>query len=175
MYTSHQKSVAIFGFILFSPGDGQFTAAPPTCPGDTFTFRCTVTGDRNNVTLWRVNGSIECFLSHTTQHDPRSCGSGSPFTLTTGTGFETQNATSFSSTLSGNATSELNGTLVECFGPGSSREPENMVGNSTFQILGQYHVLSKAITCRQVATSVVYCGYHIWSHYRVSGAGQGPN
>ena len=30
--------------IFFSPGDvtGQFTAAPPTCPGEPFTFRCTV-------------------------------------------------------------------------------------------------------------------------------------
>ena len=138
MYTSHQKSVAIFGFILFSPGDGQFTAAPPTCPGDTFTFKCTVTGDINGSTFWRVNGSIECFLSHST-HNVRPCGNSSNFTLTTGTGFETQNATSFSSTLSGNATPALNGTLVEC----SGRFPwdaEIMVGNSTLQILGQYHV-----------------------------------
>ena len=122
---------------FFSPGDGQFTAAPPTCTGDTFTFRCTVTG--NGVTLWRVGGTSECFLSHTTPMDPRSCGNSSPFTVATGTGFGA-NATSYSSTLSGTASPALNGTLVECFGPAFSREPENMVGNSTFQILGQYHV-----------------------------------
>ena len=121
---------------FFSPGDGQFTGPPPTCPGDTFTFRCTVTGD--GITIWRVGGTSECFLSHTTLID-RSCGNSSDFTVTTGAGFGA-NATSFSSTLSGTATSELNGTLVECFGPAFSREPENMVGNSTFQILGQYHV-----------------------------------
>ena len=128
----HQKSVAIFGFILFSPGDGQFTAPPPTCPGDTFTFRCNVTGDRNGDTRWKVGGSSECILGHSTPNDPRPCGSGSPFTVTTGTGFGT-NATSFSSTLSGTAIPALDGTLVECF----DQDVENMVGNSTLQILGQ--------------------------------------
>ena len=53
------------------------------------------------------------------------CWSGSPFIVTTGTGFGTS-ATSFSSTLSGTATSELNGTLVECFGPVLSRNAGNI-------------------------------------------------
>ena len=132
----HQKSVAIFGFILFSPGDGQFTAAPPTCPGDTFTFRCTVTGDMSRFTHWKVGGSSECFLSHTTPMDPRSCGNSSDFIVTTGTGFGT-NATSFSSTLSGTAIPALDGTLVECFGRDVGQVVGNMVGNSTLQMLGQ--------------------------------------
>ena len=121
------------------PGDvaGQFTAAPPTCPGDTFTFKCTVTGDRNGITIWRVGGSSECTLLHSTVDAPRPCWSGSPFTVTPGTGFGTS-ATSYSSTLSGTATSALNGTLVECFGPALSRESRNRVGGSTLQTIGQY-------------------------------------
>ena len=132
----------MFGNFISLPGvvTGQFTAPPPTCPGDNFTFRCTVrvtvTGNRNGVTIWRVNGSKECSLVHSTAHDPGPCGSGSPFTATPGTEFGTS-ATSFTSTLSGTATSTLNGTLVECFGPTLSRDAENMVGNSALQILGQ--------------------------------------
>ena len=83
-----------------------------------------------------MGGSSECSLVHNTADDPSPCGSGSPFTVTTGTGFGTS-ATSFSSTLSGTATPELNGTLVECFGPAFSRDAGNMVGRSTVQIFGQ--------------------------------------
>ena len=123
---------------LFSPDDvaGQFTAAPPTCPGDTFTFRCTVTGDMSGFTIWRVNGSSVCILLHSTIGFSASCGSSSAFIVTTGTGFGTS-ATFYTSTLSGTATSELNGTLVECFGPGLARDANNRVGTSTLQILGQ--------------------------------------
>ena len=85
-----------------------------------------------------VSAKCDCVLSHATQNDPRPCGSCSDFTVTTGTGFGT-NATSFSSTLSGTATPALNGTLVECSGM-LPRDAEIMVGNSTLQILGQYHV-----------------------------------
>ena len=84
-----------------------------------------------------MDGSSECTLLHSTASAPGLCGSGSPLTVTTQTGFGTS-ASSFSSTLSGIATSELNGTLVECFGPALSRESENRVGGSTLQILGQY-------------------------------------
>ena len=128
----------MFPFIGLSPGvvAGQLTAAPPTCPGDTFTFRCTVTGDRNGITIWRVNGSSACSLVHNAADDPSSCGSNSPFTVTAGTGFGT-GATSFTSTLRGAATLALNGTVVECFGPALSRNAGNVVGNSTLQILGQ--------------------------------------
>ena len=128
----------MFPFIGLFPGvvAGQFTAPPPTCPGNTFTFRCTVTGDINGITIWRVGGSSECSLVHNTADDFGPCGSGSPFIVTTGTGFGTS-ATSFSSTLSGTTTSALNDTLVECFGPAFSRDAGNMVGNSTLQILGQ--------------------------------------
>ena len=47
------------------PSGRQLTAPPPTCLGDIFTFRCNVTGDRNGVTIWRVGGSSECLLAHT--------------------------------------------------------------------------------------------------------------
>ena len=125
-------------FTLFTPvyTAGQLTAAPPTCPGDTFTFRCTVTGDSNGITIWRVGGSSECILAHNTLGQPVPCGSASAFRATTRTGFGTTSATSFSSTLSGTATSALNGTLVECFGPGLARNAENMVGKQTLLILG---------------------------------------
>ena len=125
-------------FPLFSPGNitGQFIAALSTCPGDTFTFRCTVTGGLNGITIWRVVGSGECSLVHNTASAPGPCGSGSAFTVTPGTGFGTS-ATLFSSTLSSIATPALNGTLVECFGPALSRDAGNMVGNSRLQIIGQ--------------------------------------
>ena len=117
-------------------GAGQFTRAIPACPRNTVTFQCTV-GDVNGITIWRVGGTMECTLLHSTADDPSPCGSGSPFTVTTGTGFGTS-ATSFTSTLNGTATSALNGTLIECFGPALSRKEDNMVGKSTLQILGQH-------------------------------------
>ena len=116
---------------------GLLTAAPPTCPSDTFTFRCNVTGDRNGITIWRVGGS-ECTLPHTTSGASSTCGPGRVFTAEGLTGFGT-NATSFSSTLSSTATSTLDGTLVECFGPALSRDAENRVGGSSLQISGQYY------------------------------------
>ena len=82
-----------------------------------------------------MNGSNECILSHSTASAKSTCGAGSAFRARPGTGFGA-NATSYSSTLSGTATSTLNGTLIECFGPDLARDPENMVGNSTLQILG---------------------------------------
>ena len=126
----------------FHAGDvtGQFSAPLPTCPGDTFTFRCNVTGDRNGITIWRVGGSSDCPLVHSTAGASSTCGPGSAFTAIPGAEFGTTNTTSYSSTLSGTATSELNGTLVECFGPNLTRTAENRVGKSTFWILDQYHV-----------------------------------
>jgi len=53
--------------ILFLVGNvaGQLTTPPPTCPGNTFTLRCTVTGDVNGITIWRVGGSSNlCVLLH---------------------------------------------------------------------------------------------------------------
>ena len=138
------------GYNFNSPGvvAGQFTPPPPTCPGDAFTIRCTVTGDRDGVTIWRVGGgSSECLRGHSTASAPGPCGVASPFTVTPGTGFGT-NATSFSSTLSGTATSTLNGTLVECFGPGLDRDAENRVGNSLLQISGQYYAALHTYLCR---------------------------
>ena len=131
----------IWSFIFQGGVAGQFTAASSTCPGDTFTFRCTVTGDMSGITIWRVDGgSSECPLVHTTIDGPRPCGSGSPFTVATGSGFGT-NATSFSSTLSGTASPRLDGTLVECFGPDLARNAGNTVGKNRLQILGQHFCL----------------------------------
>ena len=92
----------------------------------------------NGITIWRVGGgSTECTLLHSTVDGPRPCRTGSPFTVTTGTGFG-MNATSYSSTLSGTATPGLNSTLVECLGPALPRKPGNRVGGSTLQTIGQY-------------------------------------
>ena len=99
-------------------------------------FTCTVTGDRNGVTIWRVDGSSECLLTHNTAGATSNCGPGSAFIARSGTGFGTS-ATSYSSTLSGTATSTLNGTLVECFGPTFSIDTDNRVGDSTIQVLGK--------------------------------------
>ena len=147
----------MFGNFIPIPGDvaGQLTAAPPTCPGDTFTFRCTVTGDMNGIMIWKLGGSNECSLVHNTASASGPCGqSGSPFTVTPETGFGTS-ATSFSSTLNGTATLELNGTLVECFGPAFSRETGNMVGNGTLETLGQSHVSLPACWKLVIGTSIV--------------------
>ena len=123
---------------------GEFIAAPPTCPGDTFTFRCTVTGDRNNFTIWRVDGSSECPLVHRSTSSS-TCGAGNAFIARSGVGFGTS-ATSFTSTLSGTATPVMNGTLVECFGPANNVDPGNMVGNSILQIRGQHVFYAGAYT-----------------------------
>ena len=114
---------------------GQLTAAPPTCPDDTFTFSCTVTGDISGITIWRVNGSSNlCFLVHISTSSS-TCGPGNAFIAISGTGYGTS-ASSFSSTLSGTATSALDDTLVECFGPAGNLDPQNRVGSNTLQIIG---------------------------------------
>ena len=145
-------------YCFFSPGyvAGQFTAAPPICPGDTFTFQCTVSGDKYGVTLWRVGGLNECPLLHSTP-DSHPCGNGSPFTAMTGTEFG-KNASSYSSTLSGTATPTLDGTLVECFGPDFNRDSGNMVGHSTLQILGQLTSLPQSV-CKYAITLNLFTNY----------------
>ena len=134
----HQHKVAHVS-VMYSPPDnvtGQFTAALPTCPGDTFTFSCTVTGDRSGITIWRVSGSRDCALAHSSISS-QICGPGDVFTARAGTGFGPgTNATTFTSTLSSTATSALNGTLVECNGSANSVDPGNKVGGSTLHILG---------------------------------------
>ena len=122
-----------------SSGDvsGQFTVAPPTCLGDTFTFRCNVTGDRSGITIWRVGGgSSECTLVHRST-STSICGPSDTFTAVFGAGFGTHGP-SFSSTLSGTLTPAMDGTLVECFGPGLARDAENRVGDSILHILGSF-------------------------------------
>ena len=127
-------------YILYFISDdvvGQFTAAPPTCPGETFTFRCTVTG--SGTTLWRVNGSSNlCSLAHVSAGAASTCtssGTSHLFTVTPESGFGTSGP--FTSTLSATADPVLDYTLVECFGPAATLDPGNRVGNSTIQIVGQ--------------------------------------
>ena len=127
----------------FFPADvnGQLIAPPVTCSGNIFTYQCIVNGGGiNGITIWRVDGSSECTLVHASAGNTARCGPQNDFTATTRSGFGTS-ATSYSSTLSGIATTTLNGTLVECFGPGTNRDADNMVGSGTLQILGQYVVL----------------------------------
>jgi len=118
--------------VLIVPGGvaRQFIAAPITCPGDTIHFECTVGGDTNGVTLWRVDGGGgSCALFHSRLHSTSTCGPGNVFTAR----FGNVDGTSFLSTLSGIATLELNGTLVDCFGPNF---PGTKVGSSIVQIVG---------------------------------------
>ena len=105
-------------------------------------FTCNVTGDRNGVSTWRVDGS-ECLLSHNTAGASSTCGPGSAFTARGLSGFGMTSATSFISTLSGTATSTLDDTLVECFGPGLASQPGSMVGDGTLQILSKFVSISK--------------------------------
>ena len=134
-------SFYLFILTVISLGDvtGQFTAAPPTCPGETFTFRCTVTGNQTGLTIWRVNSregeSNRCNMIHRTLSSP-ICGPGNVFAAISGAGFGTSGP-SYLSTLSGTATPSMDGTLIECFGPANSVDPDNNIGYSTLQIVGQ--------------------------------------
>ena len=137
--------------LYFLSGDvaAQFTAAPPTCPGGTFTFRCTVTGDRNGYTIWRVGGSSGHIFSLSTVGAVSTCGPGNTLTARSGTGFGGSGA-SYSSTLSGTATSALNGSYTgrvlwtrlcqKCW--------EHMVGSTTLQLSGQWISLYCIFTIR---------------------------
>ena len=92
----------------------------------------------NGYTIWRVGGSSECPMLHRSTSFS-ICGPGDVFTARPGTGFGIPGATSFTSTLSSTATSTLNGTLIECFGPANNVDPGNRVGGSNLSILGQYY------------------------------------
>ena len=127
-------------------------AAPPTCPGDTFTFKCTVTGDMSGVTIWRVGGSSECALIHRITSSS-ICGASDSFIARSGSEFGTSGP-SFTSTLSGTATPALNGTLIECFGPANSVDSANRFGASLLWILGQGDACLLSIT---VTISVCVC------------------
>ena len=109
---------------------GQFTAAPPTCPGDAFTFSCTVVGNMSGITIWRVGGSNQCPLLHRSNISSSICKPSNAFTANPGTGYGTS-AILFSSTLNGTADPGLNGTLVECFGPNNNVEPKNRIDEGT--------------------------------------------
>ena len=117
---------------------GSSLQLPPTCPGEPFTFRCTVTGNKSGVSTWRVNGTIECNLVHRSNSQSSICGPSDDFTARPSTGFGTS-ATSFTSTLSGTADPALNGTLVECFGPANNVDPGNRINGSPLEILGKFY------------------------------------
>ena len=119
---------------------GQFTAAPLVCPGETFTFRCTVTGNKSGVTTWIVNGSSECNLVHRS-NSSSFCGPSDRFTARSETGFGTS-APSFTSTLSGTVDPTMNGILVECFGPANNIDPGNRINGSNLEILGNFVTLN---------------------------------
>ena len=128
-------------YILSGGVTGQFTAPPSTCPGGTFTFRCTVGGAMTGTTVWRVNGSSSSStnlyaLSHLATGAANTCmpsGASHPFTATPESGFGSSGP--FTSTLSAPADPVLDGTLVECFD--STLDSENRVGKYTIQIVGQ--------------------------------------
>ena len=139
LHTASDKNLGCeTAYHFLSPGDvgGQLTVAPPTCPSDsdTITIRCTVGGDSTGTTIWRVGGSTTCSLSHSTPTATSTCGPGGVFTAR----FDTTNTTFFSSRLSVTGTTELDGTLVECFRPAFSLDAGNRVGDSILQIAGQY-------------------------------------
>ena len=127
---------------------GQLTAARPTCPGETFTFTCTVTGDINGITIWRVGesttwsegGNRECPLVHRTRSSS-VCGPSNIFTANSGAGFRAS-ATSFTSTLSGTADPALNSTLIECFGLANSIDLGNLLGKGMLKLKGQCVILN---------------------------------
>ena len=142
---------------IFPDAAGQFTAAPPTCPGDTFTFRCTVVGEMSGSTIWRVGlGTSECTLAHTSTSSSSPCGPNSALTARPGTGFGTSGP-SFTSTLSGTATSSLDGTLVECLGQVNNVDPEIRVNRSTLQILGVYIYKAQFCTCDSQLIFLMNC------------------
>ena len=133
-------TVAHFRVMYLPPGYGaeQFNASHSTCLGDTFNFSCTVDGNSNGYTIWRVGGgSNDCTLIHSSSTSSPTCGPGNVFTARAKTGFGSQtSATSFTSTLSGTADPGLNGILVECFGPANNVDPSNRVGGSNLYITG---------------------------------------
>ena len=97
----------------------------------------------SGITIWRMNRSSECPLSHISTTSSTICWPSNAFTAKPGTGYGTS-ATLFSSTLSGTADPALNGTLVECFGPDNNVKSGNRIDEGTLQILGKYcgvHVL----------------------------------
>lgn len=100
----------------------------------------------SGTTIWRVDGSNNflCTLGHISAGGTAACGPGNAFTAQGSAGFGTDGLL-FTSTLSATATPALNGILVECFGPASSVDPGNRVGDSTIQIRG------RVIPCVHVA------------------------
>ena len=92
-----------------------------------------------------MNGSSECNLFHRSNFSS-ICGPSDSFTARPGSGFGT--ITSFTSTLSGTADPELNGTLVECFGPANNVDPGNRINGSNLEILGKYYRVLQHLMCR---------------------------
>ena len=87
----------------------------------------------NPVILWRVNGTSDLCIVSQISTNTDECGPNDVLTASPGRA----TATSYSSTLSGNADPELDDLLVECFGPDNNAEISNRVGESPIQIVGQ--------------------------------------
>ena len=116
----------------------------------------------SGVTIWRVNGSIECHLVHRTT--PSSiCGAQDMFKATSGIGFGS-NSSFFTSTLSVTANISLGGTLVECFGPANSVDPVNRVNSNTILVLGQCNVLISEKKKRIFFINPLFAIYASWCH-----------
>ena len=116
--------------------DGQLTAPrSPTCPGNAFTFDCTVMpmSGMNAVILWRVDDTTDLCIVSQISTNTDACGPNNAFTASP----VRANATFFLSTLSGTADPELHGVLVECFGPVNNVNIGSRVGKSHIQIVGQ--------------------------------------
>ena len=123
---------------------GQFLAAPPTflvipSPSDVLLLAAVTKSPSGEWVEGPVN--VHCYTVQQVPLVRVGLVVLSMLQLGLGFNFGTTSATSFTSTLSGTATSALNGTMVECFGPGLAREPENVVRKNAIQILG-LHVSS---------------------------------
>ena len=82
------------------------------------------------------------------------CGPERDFRARSGIGFGTSGP-SFSSSLSGTASSNMDGMLFECFGPDNNVDPGNMVGNGTLQIVGRYVLFTYKKTFQMKDPSLV--------------------
>ena len=104
-------------------------------------------------------GTSECTLAHTSTSSSSPCGPNSSLTARPGTGFGT-NGPSYSSTLSGTATSSLDGTLVECFGQANNMDLDIRVNGSTLQILDVYiSKLIQSTVLQPVTVNELLCMY----------------
>ena len=127
--------LALWWITSWIGGCGTFTSAPPTCPKDNATFRCSVLStSMDDVTQWtmKINETIFiCFLSHRTGADVSDmCGR-----------FRAQREmitdSCFSSSLTVVATSDINEAFIRCVSN----------GNGSLKVLGRLSTLYIIILC----------------------------